>query len=437
MAEILSMPKLGFDMAEGTLVRWVIQEGQVVTRGKVIAEIETDKATVEVECGLEGTVLVHLAKEGDIIPVKTPIAVIGKPGETVDYKALGIEAPGGSAAPAAPAAVETPAPAAPAAQAAAPVAQAVETPADVDPALPGGVRASPLARKLAAERGLDLRKVKASGPGGRIVRADVLAYKEPAAPAVPAAAVVPAASQAAPAAPAPVFAAREDVRIPVSRLRSAISRRMTEAKQQIPHFYVTHEYKLEALMALRKQVNSMLPEADKVSVNDFIVKAAALTLREFPNLNASIDLPKGEIVQHGHVNVGIAVAVEQGLLTVVCRDADLKSLRQIGSEIRTLANKARDGKVRPEDIEGSTFSISNLGMFDVEHFVAIINPPEAAILAVGSGKEVPVVENGAIKVGMRMKATISVDHRVSDGAEAARFMQRLALYIEEPLRLML
>jgi pyruvate dehydrogenase E2 component (dihydrolipoamide acetyltransferase) len=210
---------------------------------------------------------------------------------------------------------------------------------------------------------------------------------------------------------------------------------MAEAKQQAPHFYVTHEYDLAALMELRKQVNGLLPEDQKVSVNDFIIKAAALALRQFPNLNAS--LQGDQVVQHGQVNIGVAVAVESGLLTVVCRDADQKPLRQIAVEVRAMAGRAREGKVRPEDIEGSTFSVSNLGMFDVEHFIAIINPPEAAILAVGSVREVPVVKDGAVQPGLRMKATISVDHRVSDGAEAARFLQALAPYLERPLSLLL
>jgi pyruvate dehydrogenase E2 component (dihydrolipoamide acetyltransferase) len=191
---------------------------------------------------------------------------------------------------------------------------------------------------------------------------------------------------------------------------------------------------MEAVMEMRKQINGMLPEGEKLSVNDFLVKAVALALREFPNLNASLN--GDAVLRHGAVNVGNAVAVEGGLLTVVCKDADQKSLRQISLEVRSMAGRVRAGKVKPDDIEGSTFSISNLGMYDVEHFIAIINPPEAAILAVGSALEVPVVEDGQIKPGWRMKATISVDHRVSDGAEAAQFMQALAKYLEEPLRLL-
>jgi pyruvate dehydrogenase E2 component (dihydrolipoamide acetyltransferase) len=209
---------------------------------------------------------------------------------------------------------------------------------------------------------------------------------------------------------------------------------MVEAKQQVPHFYVTHEYDVAALLDLRKQVNTLLADDEKISVNDFIIKATALALRQFPNLNAS--LQGDQIVRHGAVNMGVAVAVEGGLLTVVCHDADRKPLRQIAVEVRTMAARAREGKVRPEDIEGSTFSISNLGMFDVEQFTAIINPPEAAILAVSSAREIPVIKDGQIQPGWRMKATISVDHRVSDGAEAARFMQALTAYIEQPLRLL-
>ncbi len=202
---------------------------------------------------------------------------------------------------------------------------------------------------------------------------------------------------------------------------------MAESKTTVPHFYVSHEYKMDAVMALRKQVNEFLPEDEKISVNDFIVKAAALALRQFPNLNASFAGDK--VLRHGAINVGVAVAVENGLLTVVNKDTDQKPLRQISADVKRMAAGARAGKVKPEDIDGSTFSISNLGMFDVENFIAILNPPEAAILAVGSAREVPVVvEGGEIKAGWRMKATISVDHRVSDGAEAAQFMQALAKY---------
>jgi pyruvate dehydrogenase E2 component (dihydrolipoamide acetyltransferase) len=210
---------------------------------------------------------------------------------------------------------------------------------------------------------------------------------------------------------------------------------MTEAKQQLPHFYVTHEYRMEALMAVRAQANAYLAEAEKLTVNDFLVKAVALCLRQFPNLNAS--LAGDAVVQHAEVNVGVAVAVEGGLLTIVTREADRKPLRLLARETREAVARAREGKVRPADVEGPTFTVSNLGMFDVEHFIAIINPPEAAILAVGSVQEVPVAEAGVVRSGLRMKATLSADHRVTDGVEAARFLQSLARYIENPAGLLL
>jgi pyruvate dehydrogenase E2 component (dihydrolipoamide acetyltransferase) len=226
-----------------------------------------------------------------------------------------------------------------------------------------------------------------------------------------------------------------DEMVSLSKLRQAIARRMAESKASTPHFYVTHEYKMDSFLDLRRQLNDLQPENEKVSVNDFIVKAVALTLRQFPNLNASLN--GNSVLRHASINIGIAVSVEGGLLTIVCREADRKPLRQISAEVKAMAAGVRLGKVRSEEIEGSTFSISNLGMYDVENFAAIINPPEAAILAVGSAHEVPVVENGILKPGWRMKATISVDHRVSDGVEAAKFMQALAVYLEEPLRLVI
>jgi pyruvate dehydrogenase E2 component (dihydrolipoamide acetyltransferase) len=281
---------------------------------------------------------------------------------------------------------------------------------------------------MAAEQGIDLALVPGSGPQGRITKKDIESYRAapPAAPVAPVETAIPA-----------VFAApKADQRVPLSRLRDAIGRRMVESKQQLPHFYVTYEYDMGGVMALRKELNAMLePEGVKLSVNDFILKAVALALREYPNLNASLD--GDSILQHGHINVGVAVAVENGLLTVVCQDTDFKTLRQIAVEIREKASRVREGKVQPDDIEGSTFTTSNLGMFAVSEFVAIINPPEAAILAIGSVRQIPVVEDGEVKIGDRMKMTISVDHRVSDGAEAAQFMQAVAKYLEEPMRLLI
>jgi pyruvate dehydrogenase E2 component (dihydrolipoamide acetyltransferase) len=429
MAEVVTMPKLGFDMAEGVLVRWVIAEGESVERGKVLAEIETDKATVEVESAFTGVVHKHLAGEGDVLPVGVPIAVIGEPDEKIDLDALV-----GDGGPKAKAESEETTPTPEAVSEAPPES----VPATETDQFPGGVKASPVARRMAEQNGLDLTAIKGTGPGGRIVKADIQAFL-----AAPPPVTTPAAISAAPSAPSvpvPVFSPvgppPPDQVVQTSKLRQAIGRRMVESKQQVPHFYVTAEYDMAAVMALRQQTNAMLDgTGEKLSVNDFIVKAVALTLRQFPNLNAS--LRSTEVVQHGQVNVGVAVAVEGGLLTIVNRDADRKSLRQISAETKEMVARAREGKVRPDDIEGSTFSVSNLGMYDVEHFIAIINPPEAAILAVGSAQQVPVVVDGELAVGWRMKATISVDHRVSDGVEAAQFMQALKMYLEEPLRLLI
>ncbi len=416
MAETIKMPKLGFDMAEGTLVRWVKNVGENINKGDVLAEIETDKATVEVESHAAGVVLQHLVDAGTSVPVNAPIAVVGAEGEKVEAGAAAGAAPAPKAESPAPAAVS--AVAAPAPLPVAPAAVQAES---------GPVKASPLARKVARDRGVNLGSVVGTGPGGRIVRRDI----EAALVSAPAPKPAPAAQL-----PVPNYqpANLPNTEIPTTKLRQAIGRRLVESKTTIPHFYVTHEYKMEALMDLRKQLNSYLPEGEKLSVNDFIVKAVALALREFPNLNAT--LAGDKIVRHGAVNVGVAVTVPGGLMTVVVKDTDQKALRGISGEVKAMAARARDGKVKPEDVDGSTFSTSNLGMYDVDEFIAIINPPEAAILAISSAREVPVVANGQVVPGWRMKATISVDHRISDGAEAAQFMQALAKYLEEPVRML-
>jgi pyruvate dehydrogenase E2 component (dihydrolipoamide acetyltransferase) len=427
MAQIVNMPKLGFDMAEGTLVRWVIKEGDVVTKGAVLAEIETDKATVEVEAGYDGVLFRQLVPQGTVVPINDPIAVIADPGEEVDLDAL-LGKPGGVAEPTVkekPEVDETKQKVLPQ-PASVPEMQAV-------PISAGEVHASPLARSMAEEMGIDLRLIQGTGPGGRITKKDIEAYK--AASPGPVKTPIPVVTPIIPATPVIAFV-RETRSMPLPRLRAAIGRRMAESMQQAPHFYVTHAYDVGALVDRRKEINTLLVEEDKLSVNDFVVRAVALSLLEFPNLNASLDLKNSTIIYHGEINVGIAVAVENGLLTVVTRNTDQKSIHQISSELKSMVKRAREGKVRPEDIEGSTFTVSNLGMYDVDQFTAIINPPEAAILAVGSAMQVPVVINGEIRIGTRMKATISVDHRISDGAEGARYLQALAKYIEEPLRLL-
>jgi pyruvate dehydrogenase E2 component (dihydrolipoamide acetyltransferase) len=439
MAETITMPKLGFDMQEGTLVRWVRNEGEDIKKGDVLAEIETDKATVEVESSASGVVRKLLVDQGAVVPIGAAIAIVGGKDEAISAQAAQaskIAEP--SAPPAKPAK-----PVQETKQMQQPAEMPVIAPSDGGAAGetrkpgPGGeaqeglVKASPLAKRIARDAHMDLADIQGTGPGGRITRKDVEAAMAAGARAAKAA---PTGAAFLPP-PGTAVMERQDELIAPTKLRQIIARRMAESKSTVPHFYVTHEYKMEALLELRTQVNAYLPEDQKMSVNDFIVRGVALTLREFPNLNSALQGDK--VLRHGAVNVGVAVAVEGGLLTVVCRDTDQKPLRQIAMELKAMAARARDGKVKPEDIEDSTFSVSNLGMFDVENFAAIINPPEAGILAVGAARQVPVVaENGEIQAGWRMKATIAVDHRVSDGAEAAQFMQALVKYLEEPVRLL-
>jgi len=417
MAEVITMPKLGFDMAEGILVRWVIAEDEQVDKGEVLAEIETDKATVEVESIISGVVRKHIIDEGTAAPVGAPIAVIGTADEEIDLESILGDVREIEPVPETQKTTPEPAP-----------AKTEPTMPEPDIALegrlPGGVRASPVARRLAAEHGLDLNPIPGTGPGGRIVKQDIESFlRESSIRLVETAPYLPSSER------------RETERIPMSKLRGIIGRRMTAAKQQLPHFYITIDIDAAPMMSLRSEFNALLPEGEKISVNDFIVKGAALSLREFPNLNASLD--GDEIIHHGEINIGVAVAVEDGLLTIVVRDADLKSLRIISSETRQMVARAREGRVRPEDIEGSTFTVSNMGMFDVDHFIAIINPPEAAILAAGSVQDVPVVHEGKVIPGQRIKCTVSADHRITDGAEAARWLQVFKNNIERPLHLLL
>jgi len=434
MAELVTMPKLGFDMAEGTLVRWVKVEGDTVEKGDVIAEIETDKATVEVESSHSGVMVRHLAEEGTALPVNSPIAVLAEKGEEPSEDEINalVEEAGGE-----PQKKdeekkerketvdkeEKPEPA----------ANEKEEP-EVEPA--GGVRSSPLARRMAEEHDVRLEKVEGSGPQGRVVKKDIETFLDSMREEgrVEEAEAVGKAMQ--PLTAFSVGEVPEDEVVEMSRLRQAIGRRMQDSNQNSPHFYLTRTFKTGEMMRLRKELNQLLPESEKLSVNDFILKAAALALRQYPNLNASLEDDQ-HIRRHGHVNIGVAVAVEGGLMTVVCKDADQKPIRLIAQEVRAMATNAREGKVRSDDIEGSTFSISNLGMYAIDDFTAIINPPESSILAVGAVQNVPVVEEGELAVGSRMKATLSADHRVTDGAEAAEFMGVLANYLEEPLRLML
>ncbi len=431
MAELISMPKLGFDMAEGLLQEWLKKTGDTVNEGETIAIIETDKASVEVPSFRAGVLLKILVEAGTSVPIGTPIAVIGTEGEKLDMAALGLSEAAQTETPAktAPAAEEKPSEVEAAAAAADIVLPSAATEQAAEPA-EGRLSASPVAMRMAAELGIDLRQVKGTGPGGRIIKRDIethLTEREK----------VPTKATVTPSIPTPSYEPTMEsyTTVPLSPMRQTIGRRMMESKTQAPHFYITSDVDMAAAMALRSQLNALLPEDQKISINDFIIKAAALALREFPNLNASF--AGNEIHVQNEVNIGIAVARETGLLTVVIRDCDTKSLTQIAADARELVGRARGGRMKPDDMVGGTFTISNLGMFDVDHFIAIINPPQAAILAVGSVAQTPVVVDGQIVVGTRMKTTISADHRVTDGAEAARFMQAVTAGLEQPMRLVL
>lgn len=419
MATELTMPKMGFDMTEGKLAQWLKAVGDPVKKGEPVAEIETDKVNIEVEAPADGVLRGTFLEAGQTVPVGTLIGVLGKADEAIDLDALRAKA-GGVAAPAA-----APQPEEAAASLTTPAATATDT--------NGRIKASPLARRMASEAGLSLAEVTGSGPGGRITKRDVDA-------AIAAGRAQPAAEPpvatphvAAPASLEPAMLQSESV--PLTRLRQTIARRLTTSKAPIPHFYVTSEIDMAEATALRMQLNLLIDPAARISMNDMVVKAAALALTHFPNINASF--AETAIQRHGAVHMGIAVALNEGLITIVVRDADRKSLAQIARESKDIVARARSGKARPEELQGSTFTVSNLGMYDVESFTAIINPPEAAILAVGSVIDAPVVKDGQVAPGKRMKATISADHRVTDGAEAARFMQLLKKNLEEPLRLLI
>ncbi|MGB1254002.1 MAG: dihydrolipoamide acetyltransferase family protein, partial [Candidatus Promineifilaceae bacterium] len=416
-----------FDMEEGTMGVW-LKDGDTVAIGDVLAEIESDKVTQELTARAEGVLLAIFANEGDIIPVGSNLGAIGAAGEDVSGLGSGVAASEEATEEVAP--VEE----------AAPIAAAASTgaaPEAISDEFPGGVKATPVARRIAAEKGINLAHVKGSGPGGRVRKADVEAHNETGSGSAPAAANLAASTaQAAPVyAPVAIPAGPEQSEAGLTRLRKAIARRMTESKQTVPHFQVTSAVDMTDALALRKQINGALPEGEKVSVNDMIVKACGVALRKYPNINASWGGDK--LIINNRVNVGTAVAVEGGLLTVVQHNTDVSSLRQVAAENRAKIGRARAGKVQLEDIQGSTFSVSNLGAYDVFEFIAIINPPEAAILAVGSANQEAVVRNGEIVIRNIMRVTISADHRVTDGAEAAQFLQHLKSILETPLKLML
>jgi pyruvate dehydrogenase E2 component (dihydrolipoamide acetyltransferase) len=420
MAEIIYMPKLSDTMTEGVVAEWTKKVGDKVASGEVLAEIETDKATMEFESFFDG-VLLHIGVEkGKAAPVNAVLAIIGKEGEDISALLAGANTPQPAAEAVAPDPVPTTQPT-PVAQ---PIAPAAPTPTP-QPApvaasnASGRVIASPLAKKLAEEKGINIATVAGTGEAGRIVKRDVDHYV----PYTPA-------QQTFNAAPAGVESYTEEN---VSQMRKTIARRLAESKFTAPHFYLTLDIDMDSAIKARKSMNQM--DGVKVSFNDMVVKAVAMSLKQHPTINSSW---LGDVIRRNHhVHIGIAVAVDEGLLVPVVRFADTKGLTQIGAEVKDFAQKAKDKKLQPSDWEGNTFTISNLGMFGIEAFTAIVNPPDSCILAVGGIKEVPVVKNGQVVPGNVMKVTLSCDHRVVDGASGSAFLQTFKNYMENPVNMLL
>ncbi|HTR85564.1 MAG TPA: pyruvate dehydrogenase complex dihydrolipoamide acetyltransferase [Reyranella sp.] len=413
------MPALSPTMTEGKLAKWHVKEGDMVKSGQVVCEIETDKATMEVEAVDEGKVGKIVVPEGtEGVKVNAVIAVLLEEGET--------EVKGGAPA-AAPAKVE---PAPPQASSGPRASGSPKSPSEPEargPEKHERIFASPLAKRIAAEKGVDLAGVHGSGPNGRIVKADVENAKPGAAPAAaPKAAPKPASAPAQ-----PIVTAPGDQRIPHTPVRKVIARRMLESKQTVPHFYLTVEFEIDALLAARAAINEVARKKDaRVSVNDMVIKACAKALRDHPECNAS--WTEDEMVLYGAVDISVAVATDRGLITPIVRNADMKGVAQISIEMKDLAARAKTGKLKLEEFQGGGFTISNLGMFGVRHFGAIINPPQAMILAVGAGEERVVARKGEMVIRNMMSCTLAVDHRVVDGAMGAQFLQTLRAYIEQP-----
>mgnify|MGYP003365916740 CR=1 FL=1 len=415
MATEILMPALSPTMTEGKLARWLKKEGDAVNSGDVLAEIETDKATMEVEAieeGILGRILVQEGAEG--VAVNTPIAILVEEGEAVPDN---IDTPNNVAS-AAPATASQPAAAsAPIATQAAP-AQRADKPV-------GRVVASPLARRIARQKNIDLAALKGTGPNGRIVKRDVEAALNKA----------PDAGQVA-SAPTASGGSRA---VPHTTMRKVIARRLSESKSTIPHFYVSIDVELDALLALRSQLNAMSPaegaDAFKLSVNDMLIKASAVALKQVPEVNASYT--EDAMILHEDADISVAVSLDDGLITPIVKQADRKSLKDISQEAKDLISRARAGKLKPEEFQGGTFSISNMGMYGVKDFAAIVNPPQAAILAIAAGKKQAVVKGNELAIATVMTVTLSVDHRVVDGSAAARWLSDFRAAVESPLSLVL
>lgn len=427
MAEVVKMPRLSDTMEEGTVAKWHKSIGDKVEEGDLLAEIETDKATMDFESFQEGTLLHIAVEEGDTSPVESMLCVLGEEGEDIDDLLKGGAEDSADKKDSSEdkqeqkdsdGAESDKSEGASANQAAG--SEQKKDPQDEQ----GRIKASPLAKKLAEEKGIELREVKGSGEGGRIVKRDIDEFEPQAKPAA-------AAASLAPAAEAPEDMDYEKVK--VSQMRKTIARRLSESKNSAPHFYLTLDIDMKEAIAARKQINEVAPE--KISFNDLVVKAAAVALKQHPVVNSS--WAGDHIRRNKPINVGVAVAVEEGLLVPVIRHTDRKGLSDINKEVRNLAEKARDKKLQPEEMEGNTFTISNLGMFGIEEFTAIINAPDSCIMAVGGIKEVPVVRDGNIVPGNIMKVTLSCDHRVVDGATGAAFLKTFKEVLENPLNMLL
>jgi len=437
MATNILMPALSPTMTEGTLARWLKKEGDTIKAGDIIAEIETDKATMEVEAVDEGILGKILVADGTAnVAVNAPIAVLVEAGEAV---------PSGAPAPApAPAAAPVAAPAAAASAAAATVAPAPA--AQAAAAVGERIFASPLAKRMAQQAGIALSAITGTGPNGRIVKSDVEAAAKGGVAAAPAPVAAPVAAAPAPvAAPAPAPKAVAPVitaphtSVPNSTMRKVIARRLSESKATVPHFYVSMDIELDALLKLRADLNGRSPKdgagAFKLSVNDLIIKAAGVALKRVPKVNATYT--EDATIYYDNVDISVAVSIPDGLITPIIRNADTKGLSQISNEMKDLATRAKAGKLKPEEFQGGGFSISNMGMFGVTSFAAIVNPPQAGILAVAAGQQRAVVKNGALAIATVMTCTLSVDHRVVDGALGAEWMAEFKKIVEDPISLML
>ncbi len=439
MAIPVEMPKMSDTMEEGVLVSWMVDEGAEVSAGDIIAQVETDKATMDLEVYDDGVLLKRVIGEGDAVPIGGLIAVLGDKGEDISDLLAKYESGAGGDGQAGEApesatssqdSEEVPEPSSNG------ETETVAAPSAAPASRDGRPKASPLARRLAQEHGLELSRIRGSGPEGRIVKRDIedaigqqtTRQEEVEQKPAPGYVSAPVAGQEHP-----------PQKERISQMRKAIARRLSESKFSAPHFYLTIDVDMERAVEARQRVNKVAEDQNlqKVSFNDIITKACAVALRQHPMVNSSYMDKEGEIHTHQDVHVAVAVAIDEGLMTPVIRHADQKGLTQIAVETRELASKARNRKLQPEEWEGSTFTTSNLGMFGIEEFTAIINPPNACILAIGAIRDVPIVEDGNVRVGKRMKLTLSCDHRVVDGATGAQFLDTLRNYLEEPLNLLL